>query len=168
MTAAPQTPPLHFATIDEAIDAMRERGMRLSTARRLLLEALFAADGAVSAQQLSREVGVDVTSVYRNLELLEQFGAVRHVHLGHGPGLYVLAARTDSEYLYCEQCERVVEVPAADLDRVREEIRSATGFNARFTHFAIVGTCAGCAARARPPSRRPASHRHGHAAHVKS
>ncbi|MGB0091521.1 MAG: hypothetical protein WBP81_03155 [Solirubrobacteraceae bacterium] len=50
MPDAPQTPPQHFATIDQAIDAMRERGLRLSTARRLVLEALFAADGAASAQ----------------------------------------------------------------------------------------------------------------------
>jgi Fur family transcriptional regulator, ferric uptake regulator len=168
VTAAPQTPPLHFATIDEAIEAMRERGMRLSTARRLLLEALFAAEGAVSAQQLSRDVGIDVTSVYRNLELLEKFGAVRHVHLGHGAGLYVLAARTDSEYLYCEQCEKVIEVAAADLDPMRERLESATGFRARFTHFAIVGVCARCAARPRPAGRQRARHSHDGSARVTS
>ncbi len=134
--------------------------MRLSTARRLLLEALFAADGAVSAQQLSREVGIDVTSAYRNLELLEEFGAVRHVHLGHGAGLYVLAARTDSEYLYCEQCETVLQVAAADLDPAREQLESATGFHARFTHFAIVGVCAQCAARSRPVKRQRGRHSH--------
>jgi len=27
------------------------------------------------------------TTVYRNLEALERHGLVRHVHLGHGPGL---------------------------------------------------------------------------------
>jgi Fur family ferric uptake transcriptional regulator len=150
---APQTPPLHFDTIDQAIDAMRERGLRLSTARRLVLEALFAADGAVSAQQLSRELGLDATSVYRNLELLERFGAVRHVHLAHGAGLYVLAGRQEFEYLYCERCETVTAVAVEDLDPVRDLIREQFGFRARFTHFAIVGLCQGCAAEKHRPDR---------------
>jgi Fur family transcriptional regulator, ferric uptake regulator len=156
VTEASQTPALHFATIDHAIDAIRERGMRLSTARRLVLEALFAADGPVSAHQLSRELAIDTTSVYRNLELLERFGVVRHVHLAHGAGLYVLAGRHEREYLYCERCSTVTAVAVEDLDPVRELIRAQVGFDAHFTHFAIVGTCRRCAApkRAARPRRR--------------
>jgi Fur family ferric uptake transcriptional regulator len=157
LTEASHTPPLHFATIDEAIAAMRERGLRLSTARRLVLEALFAADGPVSAQQLSRKLAIDTTSVYRNLELLERFGVVRHVHFAHGAGLYVLAGRQQREYLYCEQCSTVTAVAVEDLDPVRELIKRQFGFDARFTHFAIVGTCRRCAApkrAARTPRRR--------------
>jgi Fur family transcriptional regulator, ferric uptake regulator len=146
---APQTAPLHFATIEDAIVALRELGLRLSTARRLVLEALFAADGAVSAQQLSRDLNLDPTSVYRNLELLERFGAVRHVHLAHGAGLYVLAGRRDREYLYCERCETVTPVAVEDLDPARNLIQEQFGFHARFTHFAIVGLCRRCAARER-------------------
>jgi Fur family transcriptional regulator, ferric uptake regulator len=154
---APQTPPLHFATIDEAIAGVRERGLRLSTARRLVLEALFAADTAVSAQQLSRDLSLDVTSVYRNLELLERFGAVRHVHLAHGAGLYVLAGRQEHEYLYCERCETVTPVAVEQLDPARNLIHEQFGFHAHFTHFAIVGLCQHCAAgdtRAKPPGPR--------------
>ena len=138
---------MHFATIEEAIGAMRERGMRLSTARRLVLEALFAADGPVSAQQLARELTLDATSVYRNLELLEHFGIVAHVHLAHGAGLYELAGRQEREYLYCEKCSRVTPVTINDLDPVRDLIKEQFDFDARFTHFAIVGTCQHCAAQ---------------------
>jgi Fe2+ or Zn2+ uptake regulation protein len=147
LTDAPQTPPLHFATIDQAVAAMRERGRRLSTARRLVLEALFAADGPVSAQHLSRELAIDATSVYRNLEMLERFGVVRHVHLAHGAGLYVLAGREEREYLYCERCSTLTAVAVEDLDPVRDLIDERFGFRARFTHFAIVGLCERCAAR---------------------
>jgi Fur family ferric uptake transcriptional regulator len=159
VTEAPQTPPLHFATIDEAIDAMREQGLRLSTARRLVLEALFAADGPVGAQQLSRELAIDTTSVYRNLEMLERFGVVRHVHLAHGAGLYTLAGHDEREYLYCERCSTVTAVAVEDLDPVRELIKNRFGFDARFTHFAIVGTCKRCAARKHVTPRPRHTHR---------
>jgi Fur family transcriptional regulator, ferric uptake regulator len=161
---APQTPPLHFATLDEAVVAMRERGLRLSTARRLLLEALFAADDAVSAQQLSRDLALDATSVYRNLELLERFGAVRHVHLAHGAGLYLLAGRQEREYLYCERCETVTPVAVEDLDPARNLIRERFGFQACFTHFAIVGLCQRCAAGERSGGTPDGLHRSAAAA----
>jgi Fur family ferric uptake transcriptional regulator len=160
LTDAPHTPPLHLATVGEAIDAMRERGMRLSTPRRLVLEALFAADGPVSAQQLSAQVAIDITSVYRNLEVLERFGVIRHVHLAHGAGLYVLAGREESEYLYCERCATVTALAVEDLDPVRDLIKEQFGFRASFTHFAIVGLCERCAARRRAPNPRGRRHRH--------
>jgi Fur family transcriptional regulator, ferric uptake regulator len=140
--------------------------MRLSTARRIMLEALFAADGPVSAQQLSRELAVDTTSIYRNLELLERHGLVRHVHLGHGPGLYVLVGRQALEYLYCERCEKVTPVAVEDLDPVRGQIKQQFGFHARFTHFAIVGLCDRCAGPHPAPDHTsdatPGEHHHGH------
>jgi Fur family ferric uptake transcriptional regulator len=86
--------------------------------------------------------------VYRNLETLEQVGIVRHVHFGHGPGLYQLVTGAELEYLACESCSAVRVVPARDLDGVREAIRHAFGFEARFGHFPIVGLCPECGAEA--------------------
>ncbi len=152
MTIAAQTPPLRFDTIEQAIDAVRRRGMRLSTARRLVLEALFAAEGPVSASHLAHALSIDESSVYRNLDVLERHGLIRHVHLGHGPGLYVLVGRHEVEYLYCERCAKVTVVPPEQLDSTRRQIREQFGHHARFTHFAIVGLCQQCAQR--PGSQR--------------
>ena len=150
MTSAPDVEPLSFDDLPGAVTALRERGMRLSTSRRLVLEALFAADAPVSAEQLAEQRGLDLASVYRNLETLERLGLVRHVHFGHGPGLYVLVGRGEREYLFCEKCGSARAVEPEQLDPVREEIRSKFGHEARFTHFAIVGTCADCASAGSP------------------
>ena len=93
MTVAPDVPALQVGDPAEAIDALRRSGLRISTARRLVIEALFDADGPVSAAQLAQRLSLEESSVYRNLEVLEQHGLARHVHLGHGPGLYVLSGR---------------------------------------------------------------------------
>jgi Fur family transcriptional regulator, ferric uptake regulator len=135
-----------FDTIEEAVHAVRRGGMRLSTARRLLLEALFAAEGPVSAVHLAHTLSIDESSVYRNLEVLERHGLIRHVHLGHGPGLYALVGRQEVEYLYCERCAKVTAVTPDQLDPVRKNIRKRFGYEARFTHFAIVGLCEHCTA----------------------
>jgi len=151
MTHAPHTPPLPVSDVAAAAAALRARGGRLSQPRRQVLEALFAADGPVSAEQLAqgldgRTTPVELTSVYRSLEYLEELGLLRHVHLGHGPGLYALAGAREREYLACERCDRVTAVEAAALDPIRAQIRDAFGYEARFSHFPIVGLCASCAA----------------------
>jgi Fur family ferric uptake transcriptional regulator len=145
MTLAPDAPLLDCITLADAVAALRKRGLRLSTPRRLVLEALFAADGPVSAEHLTRLLRLDLASVYRNLETLERHGLVRHVHLGHGPGLYALRGGGEREYLYCERCGAVRALVPEELDPVRERVRERFGYEARFTHFPIVGTCPACA-----------------------
>jgi Fur family transcriptional regulator, ferric uptake regulator len=147
MTAAPRVQPLVYTDLAEAVAALRKRGLRLSTPRRLVLEALFDADGPIAAELIATRSGVDVTSVYRNLETLEAHGVVQHVHLGHGPGLHGLVGRGEREFIYCDQCGTVLAVAPADLDPVREMIHDRFGFEARFNHVPIAGLCAECAHR---------------------
>jgi len=150
VTVAPHGPRLEPRTLDEAVAALRERGIRVTAARRLVLQGLFAAGGPVSAERLASGVDgavppSDLASVYRNLEALERVGLVRHVHLGHGPGLYTRAGQDAREYLVCERCGDIQVVDAARLDEVRDIIRQTFGFEARFSHFPIAGLCARCA-----------------------
>jgi Fur family ferric uptake transcriptional regulator len=164
VTAAPDAPRLVFDDLEDAIQALRDSGRRLSAARRLILEALFAADGPMSAVRLARSLSLDESSVYRNLELLEQQGLLRHIHLGHGPGLYALVGPEDVEYLYCDHCAKVTPVTPAELEPVHEQIRAQFGYTARFTHFALVGVCAECAAD-RTSAGGGHLHSHGHLVH---
>jgi Fur family transcriptional regulator, ferric uptake regulator len=125
-------------------------------ARRVILQALFAAPGPLSAETITesaksprapdgeRDASLDAASVYRNLEAFERAGIVRHVHLGHGPGLYALVGEGEREYVYCERCHTAVGVAPAELDDIRELIRERFGHHARFTHFPIVGVCKSC------------------------
>jgi Fe2+ or Zn2+ uptake regulation protein len=135
--------------MDAAVAALRSRGLRVSAARRLVLEALFAAEGPVPADRIAdglagRLPRSDLASVYRNLETLEVLGLVRHFHLGHGPGLYGLAG-AEREYLVCSSCHTIRTVDPAELDRIRSLIKRDFGYQASFSHSPIVGVCAECA-----------------------
>jgi Fur family ferric uptake transcriptional regulator len=158
MTIAPDVPGLAVDSPDQAIRALRESGLRLSTARRLIIEGLFAANGPVAAQDLADALSLEESSVYRNLELLERRGLTRHVHLGHGPGLYALVGRDEGEYLYCESCEKVTLIGSDELEPVRSHLKRQFGHTPRFTHFAIVGMCDRCAEQ----GSEPVAHHHAH------
>ncbi len=150
MTKAPRRAPLILRDLDEAEDAVRAGGMRLTAARRAVLAALFAADGPVSAEEIAAGLGgrvtaTEISSVYRNLELLEQLGVVRHLHAGHGPGRYVLEGGGERGYLACESCGAITTLQGDDLEAVRGAVRAAGGFEPDLSHFPVVGRCARCA-----------------------
>ena len=149
VTVAPSSARLSFTTIDEVAEALRSAGTRLTTPRRMVLEALFAADTLLTAEQIAdgsvTGVPLDLTSVYRNLERLEELGVVRHMHIGHGASVYGLLSDGEREFLVCERCWKVTVADAAQLDRVRAVIRAEFGYEARFTHFPLHGRCSDCA-----------------------
>jgi Fur family ferric uptake transcriptional regulator len=145
VTVAHLTPPLAAPSLGSAIGALRARGLRVSTARRLVLEALYEAPAPVTAEMLAERLGgLDIASVYRNLDVLEELGLVRHVHLGHGPGLYSRVAPGDSGFVTCERCGAFEAIEPARLEGVRSVIEQELGYRSGFTHFPIVGVCAGC------------------------
>jgi Fur family transcriptional regulator, ferric uptake regulator len=147
---APHTgPSIAAPDVDAAVEALRSHRLRVSAARRLVLEALFAADAPISAEQVAdglagRLPRSDLASVYRNLETLEEVGLVRHFHLGHGPGLYAPTGAGDREYLVCDSCNTVTAVSPPEMEPVRQLIHKRFGYEARFGHFPIVGLCADC------------------------
>jgi Fur family ferric uptake transcriptional regulator len=143
------TPTLQFDSADAVLRTLRERGLRISTARRVIVNHLFESDAPVSAQQIAAGLDrtpLDLASVYRNLETLEEHGVVRHFHTGHGPGRYVLGAG-EREYLTCDRCGAIEEVDRSELDSLREEVQDRFGYEVGFTHFPMVGLCPRCAAR---------------------
>lgn len=158
MTVPAQAPPQRFEDIEEVFTLLRSEGHRVTMPCRIVLEALFDAEGPISAPHITRATALadsDVGSVYRNLERLEGLGVVAHVHLGHGPSLFMLVGSGEREFLVCERCDRATSVDPADLDPIREEIERRFGYRPSFAHFPVVGLCTDCASAGQ-------QHAHGH------
>jgi len=149
MTVPTQTRPLAAASLPTAITTLRVRGLRVSSARRLVLEALFAAEGPVTAEAIAAGLAgrlptSDLASVYRNLLTLEEVGLVRHFHVAHGAGLYALAARHQAGYVACEHCGAHRPLEAATVEQLAAVLRAACGYEPQLVHFPIVGRCQEC------------------------
>ncbi len=150
MPRAHSVPAVAAPDLDAALALLRANGLRVSAARRLVLEALYATDDPLTAERIAagldgRVPRSDPGSVYRNLETLESVGLVRHFHLGHGAGLYVRSSVGAREYLTCDSCGAVRALEPRALDGVRALIRKELGWEARFSHFPIAGMCPSCA-----------------------
>lgn len=155
MPESPMSSPRPVPDLGSALNVLREDGGRVSTSRRALLKVLFDTEQPLSVEQIAAAAvpPLDVPSTYRTLERLEQVGLVRHVHLGHGPGLFELASDDEREYAWCESCGKASSIDREKLEIARKLIEEATGHRPRFGHFPLIGLCAECIAKEDPDVR---------------
>src|SRR4051794_24628670 len=142
--------PARSTPLEIALATVRECGLRASLARRVLLTALIAAERPVPAEAIARGLdgrvpASDVSSVYRNLDVLERAGIVLRLHARHGAAVYTLAAGTDSGYVACERCGEVRAAQPRAIAAIRSAVRVTLGYEVTFTHVPLVGTCERCA-----------------------
>ena len=133
-------------TADSLADRLRERGMRMTPQRRRVMAAVTQLVHATPDQVAEAVPDVDLTTVYRTLETLEQIGMLAHTHLGHGAPSYRLAA-DDHIHVVCHHCSSVVDAPAGLADALAERLVAERGFVLDRSHFTVFGTCADCIAQ---------------------
>ena len=127
---------------------LRERGLRLTPQRELVLKAVRTL-GHATPEEVAEEVrkthpGINLSTVYRNLETLENVGFVQHAHLGHG-GLRYHATETEVHaHLNCEKCGIIIEVPIEATSPLTQALIDDYGFHTDLTHLAIAGRCESC------------------------
>lgn len=131
-------------------ERLRARGFRLTPQRQLVLDTVDAL-GHATPEEIGNRVrqsspGVNITTVYRSLELLEQLGLVRHTHLGHGAPTYH-ASGDDHLHTVCHSCGRVSSLPPAVMGEVVERLAAEQGFAVDVGHVAISGLCRDCQER---------------------
>ena len=129
-------------------DVLRSRGLRLTAQRQLVLEAVYelghATPDQVHAKVSKTAAGVNITTVYRTLELLEELGLVTHAHLSHGAPTFHAVAEEQHVHLVCRTCQMIEEVPSEMLDQLASTLDQRRGFSLDVGHVALFGQCKHC------------------------
>jgi Fur family transcriptional regulator, ferric uptake regulator len=127
---------------------LHKRGMRMTPQRQLVLDAVRELQHA-TPERICEHVqrvapAVNITTIYRTLDLLEDLDLVRHTHLGHGAPSYSTNAH-EHIHLVCHRCGDVTEVPPEELTDLTERLRERFGFGLDPSHLALSGCCRDCA-----------------------
>lgn len=125
--------------------------MRMTPQRQLVLDAVRSLDHATPEQicmQVQRAApAVNITTIYRTLDLLDRIGLVRHTHLGHGAPTYS-AEEHQHLHLVCHSCGEVTELPTELMDSLVADLADRSGFALDVSHLALSGLCINCQDRA--------------------
>ena len=137
--------------VADVTDRVRKLGKRMTVQRRLVLESLDRARHHTTAEEIAARIRrqhpqIDPSTVYRNLEALEELGYVTHTHFEDRVTRWHRADAERHGHLICRSCRAELEVPMSHLEPLARRLRAEHGFVADLAHSAVVGLCRECAA----------------------
>ena len=134
------------------IKQLRERGFRLTPQREMVLGVLHDMNGHVTAEQVYERVShlsscVDISTVYRTLELLQDFHLVGAVELDGQRRYELLGLHGPHYHLRCTICSALVHIEPGKIQPIIEQIQQQHGFQVASDDLTLTGVCRECQAK---------------------
>jgi Fur family ferric uptake transcriptional regulator len=131
------------------VNKLSEQGYRLTPQRMMVLSAIESGDGHISAEEIYAQVvakypHVNISTVYRTMELLKHLGLVTETDLGDGRLRYHPADKGHHHHLVCTECGAIIDIDESVLSDLKSKLLREYKFNADLKHLAILGRCANC------------------------
>jgi Fur family transcriptional regulator, ferric uptake regulator len=137
------------AAWDGVADRLRASGLRWTPQRRTLVDVLRGHQGHVTATELiaqcrDRDRTTTPSTVYRTLDVLEEFGLVAHGHGPDGREEYHVLPDQIHGHLYCSACGATWEIRPETGAAIVDALAADLGFTVDLSHVTISGRCRGC------------------------
>ena len=134
---------------DDIVNRLSEKGFRLTPQRMMVLAAIENSENHISAEEIYAQViakypHVNISTVYRTMELLKRLGLVTETDLGGGRVRYHPVHKGRHHHLVCQECGRIIDLDEPVLYSLKDTLRREYDFEADLKHMAIFGRCAEC------------------------
>ena len=132
------------------VTELRKRGNRITNAREVVCNILETSGHRhftveeLHLTALKKDKSIDLATVYRTLELLEDLDLIEHSHQVHGSGLYFVKDVHSNIHIVCESCEKIEDIDTRTSNEVKKLISKNSGFRELTNHFVYSGYCKKC------------------------
>ena len=138
--------------LDSIKGSLKEKGVRLTRQRQILLELIDRSGQHLNAEQLFRlakqqDPKLNRVTVYRTLKMLKQGGLVDELDLMHHEGdqhYYETRMKQEHAHVICLRCGKVEEFFGEPLQKLRKQIETHFGFQILLARTEVGGYCAHC------------------------
>lgn len=139
----------HHKHVKDVAALLSEEGYRMTPQRMMILDAIQESDQHISAEEIHVQVvakypNVNISTVYRTLELLKKLKLVTETDLGGGRFRYHPAEKGHHHHLVCQECGNTIDLDEAELSPLRDSLLKKHQFIADLHHLAIMGRCVKC------------------------
>ena len=138
--------------VKDITHALRAQGRRVTPQRRLVLRLLHEQGGHLSADELyslarQRQPRISLSTVYRALDMFEELGLVRALHLQGEHHCYEIARNGEHHHMICLGCGRVIEFKCGHCAETHQDLAERYGFQITGGRVQLLGYCADCRAQ---------------------
>ncbi len=115
----------------------------------MILSAIENSNNHISAEEIYAQIvakypNVNISTVYRTLELLKRLGLVTETDLGEGRVRYHPAEKGHHHHLVCRECGAIIDLDESLLAPLKSALLQEYRFSADLRHLAILGRCVNC------------------------
>ena len=133
------------------LNQLAEAGYRMTPQRAMIVAAIENSSNHISAEEIYASVvtkytHVNISTVYRTLDLLKEKGLVTETDLGNGRVSYHPTVKGQHHHLVCHECGAIIDLDETAFVDLKEMLRKKYGFLADLKHLAIFGRCIKCKA----------------------
>ena len=133
----------------DIVNKLSQLGYRLTPQRMMVFSAIENSDDHISAEEIYAQVvakysHVNISTVYRTLELLKQLGLVTETDLGGGRVRYHPMDKGHHHHLVCRECGAIIDLDESVLSSLKDTLLREYKFVADLKHLAVFGRCANC------------------------
>jgi len=134
---------------EDIISKLSELGYRLTPQRMMIVSAIENSDDHISAEEIYAQVvakypNVNISTVYRTLELLKRLGLVTETDFGGGRLRYHPVGKGHHHHLVCQECGAIIALDESLLSSLKNALLREYKFSADLKHLAIFGRCVNC------------------------
>jgi len=130
------------------LETLKRNGLKLTPQRRLIVDIIHGAHEHISAEEIidivqRRMPGVNKSTIYRTLEILEQAGSI-YKSESNDRFIYHHAEEGHHHHLVCTGCGKTVQCSEDVFDPTARSLVKHYGFSADFKHVVVNGLCDSC------------------------
>jgi Fur family ferric uptake transcriptional regulator len=136
--------------MDHSDDAaiLRKQGHRLTPQRLMVLEVVRQGKHLTAEEVYAAAVGqhpyINIATIYRTLQWLQDVGLVAPLASGTGPLRYEYVRGGTHHHLICQDCGYEEEIDDDLLSALKAHLQERYAFSAQLHHLAIPGRCSTC------------------------
>lgn len=141
------------ATLEQLMVLIKEKGYRLTTQRRYILDAIMENHSEhLSIEELYTEVKkrcpeIGIATIYRTVQILEETGVLAKQNFADGCSRYELvdqSERHNHHHLVCIKCGKVIEIKDDYFDKLEQHIEKDENFVIINHNVTFYGKCKEC------------------------
>lgn len=130
------------------ISYLKENNIKITKARKNILEIIVSSKEAINANLVydlltKQDIKIDLSTVYRTLDLLESKKILNKFDLGNNMYNYTINKNAHKHIIECDLChkEMVIDCP---IPQIEEQIKAKTGITLTESHVYLKGICKEC------------------------
>ena len=130
------------------ISYLKENNIKVTEARKNILEIIVGSKEAINANSIyaklkENDIKIDLSTVYRTLDLLESKRILNKFDLGNNMYNYTISNNAHKHIIQCDLCHKKIVIDCP-IPQIEEQIKARTGITLTESHVHLKGICKEC------------------------